>query len=895
VRLIRILVAAIVLSFVSNAWARAPAPPEGLVPPRVLAEVEVEYPPALAVKPDAPSGRVVVELVIGTDGVPHSVRVVESVHPELDALVVAAVEQLRYEPGTLDGERVEIKTTIEVDLSAPKRPPRISPAPAPALAAAPEAEGPRQLPGTGPLRIEGRVLEAGKRTPIAGASILAVPAAPDAEPGHVKRERYTPDEEPAWQLPTFTDDDGRFELRGVPSGLVRIVVLAPGFDRLEWIESLADDQALTVRYYVTRAADNPYRTVVRAQRAEREEVTRRSITPLEIGSLPGTQGDALKSIQNFPGIARAPFGIGLLVIRGADPTDSAVFLGEHEIPQLFHFGGITSVFNADVLTTIDYIPGNFDARYGDAIGGIIDVHTRPGRRDGVHGYIDSDLFDSGFIVEGPLGKGSFVLAARRSYIDLLLPAFIPDDAGLDLSIAPRYYDYQVLVDQPISRGNLSIKIFGSDDRTRIVAADPNEVTTDDRNRFETTLVFHRADLAYTNRRGRWDFLLTPSYRYDSYSANISDFFRFAIGAHTFSGRAEVGRTLGRRSRIDIGTQLYAGTFTLDAESPPVPQPGVGSTGTRLQLDSKQGFASPALHATAQIGLGERFLLIPGVRLTYYAMLFQRAATDPRVRFAWRVGDNTTLRGGVGLYSQIPDAPEWNPVFGNPRIGLERGVHTSVSVAHRFPHAITLEVAGFYKHLLDLAAPSTEIVIREDGQVGLENFANTGRGRIYGGEVFLRKELTRNVFGWLSYTLSRSERHFDPREGWFLFDLDQTHILTLIGVYRLPRGWQLGARFRLVSGNPTTPVTGAVYDAREGEYLCIEGKRNSDRVPPFHQLDLRVDRRFTWKRVSLLTYIDVQNVYNHQNPEFLNYSFDCRQSQPISSLPIIPSVGVRLEW
>src|SRR5690606_20222071 len=128
-------------------------------------------------------------------------------------------------------------------------------------------------------------------------------------------------------------------------------------------------------------------------------------------------------------------------IRGSDPTDSAVFLAEHEIPQLFHFGGITSVFNSDVLEKIDFIPGNFDARYGDAIGGVIDVTPRKGRRDGYHGYIDSDLFDTGVLAEGPLGKGSFVVSGRRSYIDVLLPAVIPDDAGLDVSVAPRYYDY----------------------------------------------------------------------------------------------------------------------------------------------------------------------------------------------------------------------------------------------------------------------------------------------------------------------------------------------------------------------------------------------------------------------------------------------------------------------
>ncbi len=108
---------------------------------------------------------------------------------------------------------------------------------------------------------------------------------------------------------------------------------------------------------------------------------------------------------NFPGVARAPFGSGLLAIRGSAPEDSAIFFGYHEIPILYHFGGIRSVFASEILAQIDFIPGNFDGRYGDAIGGVINVQPRKGRRDGYHGFIDTNLFDTGALVEGPIGKG----------------------------------------------------------------------------------------------------------------------------------------------------------------------------------------------------------------------------------------------------------------------------------------------------------------------------------------------------------------------------------------------------------------------------------------------------------------------------------------------------------
>ena len=149
-----------------------------------------------------------------------------------------------------------------------------------------------------------------------------------------------------------------------------------------------------------RDSTNPYRTVVDVEQDD-TDTAKRTISREEINNLPGTQGDALKSIQNFPGVARVPFGLGALVVRGSAPSDSEIFLGYHPIPQLYHFGALTSVFNSDILAQIDFIPGNFDSRFGDAIGGVVNVQPRRGRRDGFHGYIDSDLFDTCLLYTSP--------------------------------------------------------------------------------------------------------------------------------------------------------------------------------------------------------------------------------------------------------------------------------------------------------------------------------------------------------------------------------------------------------------------------------------------------------------------------------------------------------------
>lgn len=884
--------------------ARA-APPEQdtapaeLVQPRLLNETTIVYPRELLDEDPPPAGTVVLSYVVGVDGVPKEIQVVESVHPVLDARATEAVAELRYAPGTYRGQPVEIvlRTAIEIQAPPPPEPPE---PPEPKADAGGEGAG--EAPGSavdedarrGPVRISGRIRVAGDRGPVEGASILAVPAPDGVEPGRIKRKLYEPEVEPEWTARATSDAEGRFELRGVPDGRVRLIVLTQGFERLDYVETLGEGERLEIEYFQPRLASNPYRTVVDTRRDE-PEVTRRTITTEEINALPGTQGDALKSIQNFPGVARAPFGAGLLVVRGSAPSDSKVYLGYHEIPQLFHFGALTSVFNSDILAQIDFIPGNFDPRFGDAIGGIINVQPRKGRRTW-HGYVDSDVFDTGILLEGPVGKGSFVLSGRRSYIDAILPAVIPDDAGLDFKIAPRYWDYQGLFDYPVGGGELSVRLFGSDDRLTIIAPDENETEGDQEDTFGTVIFFHRADVVYRKDHGPWSFLITPSYRHDTVTGQASDIFEFELVTDTFSGRAEIARQLSRRAAIRVGTETQAGQFRIDARAPGVPVPGEGSTVGQVGGVQKDDYLYMAVYTTATLGATQRLTFYPGLRLSYSALLFQKMALDPRVRFAWQVGDKTTLKGGVGMFSQIPDPFEFNPVWGNPNIAMERAVHSSFGVARVFDQwDVSAELTAFHKYMYDLAYFSDQLFLRPGGELEPERFDSTGVAHVAGLEVLLRKELTRNFFGWVSYTYNRALYRYTPKADFVPFDFDQPHILTLIGVYKLPRNWQIGARFRLVSGNPQDPIENGAYDASGGYYIPYVGPDNSDRAPAFHQLDLRVDKKWVWRRLSFNAYLDIQNVYNRRNLETWNYAYNFQSRVPLAGLPIIPSIGLKVEF
>ena len=854
------------------------APPPDFVPAVLESEVVVDYPSALAEQDVPPSGTVRVSFVVGTDGVPKEVTVTQGVAPELDALATEAVSALRFQPATYQGQPVEMETELEIQFQAPAKPEpaAVEPEPAPA----PVLEEPEPEPDL-PVRLQGTLLEAGMRTPVAGASILAVPA-DGLPPGRVKRkdskrwQAAHAEGEPAWTASATTDADGGFSLKSVPDGDVLLIVLAQGFDRYEYVVRVGAGEIVEGTYYATRSSTNPYRTTVAVDRDRPAEVTRRRIQREELETLPGSQGDAIKGLQNFPGMARTPLVIGAVIIRGAGPGDSGVYMGQHEIPQVFHFGGLSSVIPSSMISHIDYIPSNFGSRYGDATGGIIDVGFRKGRRDGFHGSVDLDLFDGGAMLEGPAGKGSFMVGARRSWGDAIL-------RGFDVPLAPRYWDYQGSFAYPVGPGELQLRAFGSHDQLISL--------TDAGDGFGSTVQFHRFDVDYRADVGRWKFMAVPSFAFDQNAStgNETNTYRFGL-------RAEALRRFGTRFGWTVGTELGGGWADLDISAP---QGGFGGgfgdgEGEDVINASRQGQFNAALYSTFTANLDNGVTLSPGVRVTGYAAPGQAVSVDPRFNAQWQGTQGTKVKAGVGLYSQMPSTTELDEVFGNPDLGLERALQTSVGVSQDIPGDVNVEVTGFYKHMWDTAVPSFEAVER-NGTLEPERYANTGSGRSYGMELLVRRDFSKRFSGWIAYTLSRTETRDQSSDPLTLAFVDQTHILTILAQYKFGRGWTLGSRFRLVSGFPTTPASDGVFDAATGEYVPLSGEENSGRLPLFHQLDLRVDKMWTFRKARFSVYLDIQNVYNQQNAEFVVPSFNYQSSQRLTSLPIFPTLGLKIDF
>ncbi len=863
--------------------------------PKQTKFVEAEYPKEAVAK--GIETDVILMLDINAEGKVDSVAIAEPVNPPglgFDEAAMVAAQQFEFEPAEMNGQKiaVQIKYKYKFKLTA-KAATAPTPAPeAPADASAttpaePAAAAPSKPAPAPVVNFAGVLRERGTRLPLAGLLVTVFRDDGDKPVGYE----------------AASDETGAFTFYDLTPGEWKVLIEPPGFYPYRTTETIKAGERIDVVYHVERGTYNPYDVTVTATRP-RKEVSRTVITATELDKVPGTFGDPLAVVQNFAGVARPPPFSGLLIIRGSAPQDSKVFAEGVEIPLIYHFGGLRTVLPVGVIDSLEFYPGNFSPMYGRATGGVVDVRIKRLQPKKVGGYIDANLFDTGVYLEVPLGdKGGIALAGRRSYFDYLLKASVPENAPVNLITAPRYYDYQLLGNyRPTPAHDFRAFIFGSDDGLEILFKNPGALTAQINN--------NQLSFSTTFYRSLWTYNFIPNDRFEN-SIRVSQ-GRNKIGAKFGQFQFDLNTYVSQirdtaRFKFSDALTLTGGVDTLFAKTDvfvraPAP-PKEGDTGQNMMPDLSQVMTTdqkgvlnfwPALFAEAEVKPKAGLLVLPGVRLDYLSFAKQYVA-QPRITARWGVTDQLTVKGGAGLFSQDPTPDEINKDFGNPNLKAERAWHYSVGGEFKPRPYITLDVTGFYKDIENLVSATDKLVTNPaDGTVRPLRYDNSGQGRAYGLEVIARHDFTNNFSGWVAYTLSRSTRLDAVTKTWRLFDFDQTHILTMVGSYQLPRNWQVGGRFRLVSGNPITPVTGAVYNAAYDRYYPQYGEVNSSRLPMFNALDFRVDKRWIYQGWILNVYLDIQNVYNRSNVEDYEYNFNFRKSNPQQGLPILPILGIRGE-
>lgn len=861
--------------------------------PKQIRFAKAEYPKVAAER--GIEAEVVLLLDINATGQVEAVGIVEPATPGgmgFDEAAMVAAQQFEFEPAELDGKPVAVQLAYryKFTLSPQEQPP---PAPAPTLPAAdpapavPTTETTSSTPDApGPVNLKGVLLERGTRLPLAGV-IVTVFRDSGSEPVGFE---------------ATSDERGRFAFVDLAPGSWKVLIEAPGYYPYRTSETIASGERVDVKYFVERGTYNPFDVTVTAIQPKKE-VSRTVVSAAEAERVPGAIGDPLAVVRNFAGVARTP-SAGMLVVRGSDPNDSLTLVEGTYVPMLYHFGELRTVLPAGMLDSIEFYPGNFSAEYGNATGGIVDVRLKKLAPKKLGGYADVSVLDTSLYLEAPLGKkAAIAVAGRRSYLDLIVEAAVPEDAGVDLIAAPRYYDYQILGSyRPTPAHDLRAFFFGSDDRLEILFENPADLDPGlTENDFGYTTTFYRtivSDQYVPNDRLR--NTLKVSVGRDWVNVDIAQFM-VDMDFLTTEGREKLHYALDRHFAVNTGFDLSFTRANVDLSIPGMLDDG-GAGGTEeaepdfenpdaTKLEDSAWYGGVFVEGELTPGLG--LLLLPALRADRFGLI-DKVSVTPRFAARWEIIKNTTLKGGVGLYTIEPHFLEVNRDFGNPDLDPERAMHYSVGLEYKPWSHLTVDGTFFYKRLTHLASPTDRLVERS-GELRPLNYDNGGSGRVRGFELVVKQELWRGLSGWIAYTLSQSKRQESGETAERLFEWDQTHILNVVAGYALPRNWQLSTRFRFSTGRPTTPVTGSVFDASSDEYTAVYGAVNSDRVSSFHQLDLRVDKRWIYRRWILGAYLDIQNVYNRSNAEGTEYNFDYSQSRPQQGLPLIPIVGMRGEF
>jgi hypothetical protein len=614
--------------------------------------------------------------------------------------------------------------------------------------------------------------------------------------------------------------------------------------------------------------------------------------------MPGAAGDPVKAVQNLPGIAHVSGFSSQVVIQGSAPQDTSYLFDDHEVPLIFHFGGLTSVVTPEAVSGVDYLAAGYGPTYGRAQGGLIDLHMRDPATDRTKGFFFVDTMKSGGLVEGPIDdKSSFLVTGRYSYLGFLLQAVLQNNGQFDLTVAPAFGDFGAIYKlKPSASDEVRVVAIASRDQLGFLFNEPSRTDPGIRGTFNDETDFFRLIPQWTRKAdGGVAYKASLGLGRDIVQINTGDDY-FNVASSVATQRAEVEAPLSPSWKAALGMD---NRMSLSRASVNLPLTyGAGgvsnpfSTGSTVnETVEKDAFYGALFFRNEIRAPGSPWTFMPSLRVDYFSDT-KELLPAPRLAGRYALDDTAFLKAATGYYYQPPQPQENSEGVGNPSLTAPWAWHITVGAEKdaRSQTGTGFQVSGslFYRDFENQVIP-TQALVNQGGALAPEYYSNEGTGVAYGAETLIRYD-KKPWSGWLAYTLSRSLRT-EPTAGEHLFQYDQTHNLNLIVAYE-EKNWKYSGRARYVTGDPTTPVASATFDADNDVYIPARGALYSTRLDPFFQVDVRIDKKWIFDRSIWSAYLDVQNATNRKNPEGIRYSYNYSQSQVVSDLPILPTLGVR---
>lgn len=631
----------------------------------------------------------------------------------------------------------------------------------------------------------------------------------------------------------------------------------------------------------------------------------RSFSFEEIRRSPGGFEDVVRALSVLPGVAQADAGRNDLIVRGGAPSENLYLVDGIEVPNINHFGtqgatgGPLSFINLDFVRETSFSTGGFSSLYGDKLSSVLTIDLRNGRNDRLGGKATISASQFGLNVEGPLlnENSSFIISARRSYLDFIFKA-----AGF--SFVPEYYDLLTKTDFRLdNRNSLSfifigafgnVKFFNNDEEQRF---DNARILGTDQIQYVTGISYRRLI-----NKGFFDISLSRNFTdFDSRQRdlNLNPIFTNQSIEEENNLRADLVYQISNKSELNFGATAKLVEFDSDILFPTF----ITSFGDSLpvtSLNKSENFLKLGSYVNFNFRPLNRLTTNLGLRLDYFDAINTKTYLSPRFSTSYRLTEITNLNFSTGVYYQSPSyiwliADERNRDL--KKVKVDQYV---LGFDHRLNEDALLKVEGFYKDYsnyptslvrpyLVLANTGAGFAGSDDNYsaFGLEPLVSEGFGNARGVELSVQKKLSQTpYYGILSLTYSEAE--FTALDGIKRpGSYDQNWIFNLSGGYKIDKHWEISTKFRFASGKPYTPFNS------DGTQNIAD--YNTRRLKSLHSLDLRVDRRWFFSGWTLITYLDIQNVYNRNNLSAIRWDPREQRVDESSSIGILPSIGISAEF
>ena len=859
------------------------APPALSERPQVLLDAQPLYPPE-AWDSDV-EGDVVLLLWVDEQGGVEAAEVISTPGYGMELAALAAARKMRFSPARLAGTPVKVKIRYTFRFRKPEKGTLALPPP-------PSAESSED--GRPKGRFRGRVLQRGTGNPLRGAEV------------------YLLDLDRA----VLTDEEGRFDKELSPGGYA-ITINAPGHHAFETLERLDSREVLEVEYFIEERRRERYRTVVWGDEGK-ATVGRTFLTDAEIYEVPGTVGDPIRVVMLMPGVTTSVSGLSYPVVRGALPGDTRYEMDGVQVPMLYHLMFGNAVVNPRFTGGLSFEPGGYSVQYGQFPGARIAGDAAPAPDDPVYAP-DLSVIQSSLFHARPLTEDLQVLgAARYGTLGLIIE-------GLASNAIFKYWDYQTKAFwDPSDRDHVELLAFGAG----------NEVGEELADGGKDVLVIHFHRLLLRERRTLEDGWLELAVElgqegFDAPEGQEDEGGSFGDpGAEDRAGeardsdedegmpeagysyaaiRTRASRALAPRLELRAGTEAYLQDFGFDPDADDliISEDGI-TLGGYLELEWTPG----------------SWTVIPGVRADHYRYGIgggpRQTGVDPRLAVGYDVTEWLTLKAAAGVYQGPPrvtiaeNAVVMGPVPGMMGIGLEEGLSRSVQLAGgaeaTLPWRFQLGIQGYHNYLrtgLDFSLMNEDLESNCEASI-CDGMGDPGdeedemplstSGRSYGLEFMLRRRLGGSMFGWTTYSLSRSERRVKGY-GSFPFRFDQTHVVNAVLSWEVGRHWTLGTTYHYHSGRPYTPEYRYECESQYGPpippswHQPCQGEPFSKRLPGFWRIDVRIQKREVFDTWHFDFYIDILNVtFNQETVSFETDWDGTRRAE--KALFFVPMLGLR---